>query len=206
MARTAIDALLRDLGAAVIGDTFNQYRERGHDDVAGAPALRLANLRHYLAARDAAEVVAFGEAAGYQGMRWSGIAFTSERDLQQWGAPFRRTCRRERRWSEPSGTIVHKLLDQLSAERRVVLWNMVPTHPHHAGRPLSNRHPTAAEIAVGKTFALRLLETFQPRLTIAVGRVAASVLGDSVPYVRHPANGGAPAFATGMRAALLEIS
>jgi hypothetical protein len=197
-----IDALLRDLGAAAIGSTFNQYRERGPDDVPDAPALRLANLRHYLAERDTADVVALGEAAGYQGMRWSGIAFTSERDLLRWGGPFQRTCRRERLWSEPSGTIVHSLLDRVDAERRVVLWNIVPTHPHRPGQVLSNRRPTVAEIAVGTSFARRLLAAFEPQLTIAIGRVAASVVGEDAAYVRHPANGGASAFTAGMTARL----
>ena len=66
-------------------------REAGPDDVPGAAAIRLANLRAYLAERAGADVVALGEAAGYQGMRWSGIAFTSERDLARWGDPYRPT-------------------------------------------------------------------------------------------------------------------
>ncbi len=91
------------------------------------------NLRAYLAARDTAEVVALGEAAGYQGMRWSGIAFTSERDLARWGAPFRPTSTaRKNGWSEPSGTIVHRVLGELAAEHRVIVWNTVPTHPAQA--------------------------------------------------------------------------
>ena len=69
-----VEALLADLGKARIGRTFNQYRETGPDDVPGAGAIRLANLRAYLEARRGADIVALGEAAGYQGMRWSGIA------------------------------------------------------------------------------------------------------------------------------------
>lgn len=198
-----LDRLLADLARARVGATFNQYREAGKDDLPGAAALRLANLRHYLLARADADVVAVGEAAGYQGMRWSGIAFTSERDLARWGDPYQRTSRaRPGGWSEPSGSIVHRVLGDLGAERRVVLWNTVPTHPHQPGIPLSNRRPRRNEVEAGSLFTRRLLDLVRPRLLVAVGRVAASVLGAQAFYVRHPANAGAAAFTEGMRAAL----
>jgi len=190
-----VDDLLRDIARARIGATFNQYA--GRDG-----AVRLANLERYLAERSGADVLALGEAAGYQGMRWSGIAFTSERDLARWGPPYRATSDRPNGWSEPSGTIVHRVLEELDAERRVILWNTVPHHPHHPGRPLSNRRPTVGEAAAGAAFAERLIELVQPRLVLAVGRIAEGVLGDRAVYIRHPANGGASAFAAGITAAL----
>jgi uracil-DNA glycosylase len=190
-----MDGLLDDLRRARIGATFNLYT--GADG-----AVRLANLRRYLDERRSADVVALGEAAGYQGMRWSGIAFTSERDLLRWGDPYRLTSDRPAGWSEPSGTIVHRVLERLEAERRVVLWNTVPHHPHHPGRPLSNRRPSAAEVAAGAAYAERLLEQLQPRLVLAVGRIAEGVLGDRAGYIRHPANGGATEFAAGISRAL----
>jgi hypothetical protein len=198
----ALGRLLADLAAANIGTTFNQFRDTGPDDVPDGAAIRLANLRHYLDERAGADVLAVGEAAGYQGMRWSGIAFTSEADLLRWGDPFRRSSRRPRPWKEPSGTIVHGVLVELDAETRVVLWNTVPTHPYLPGRPLSNRRPTRAEIAAGATFVEGLIEILQPRQLIGVGRIAAAVLGERAIYVRHPAQAGATAFRLGMRAAL----
>jgi uracil-DNA glycosylase len=197
----AIDALLDDLSQAAIGATFNQFRDAGPDDLPDAPALRLANLRHYLDERVAADVIAVGEAAGYQGMRWSGIAFTSEFDLLRWGDPYRRTSRRARPWKEPSGTIVHGVLEELVAERRVILWNTVPTHPHLPGKPLSNRRPSQAEIAAGRAFVERLLGIVQPRLLVGVGRIACEALPEAQ-YVRHPAQSGATEFRRGMRALL----
>jgi hypothetical protein len=198
----AIDALLADLSKATIGATFNQFREVGPDDAPDAAGIRLTNLRHYLAERVRADVVAVGEAAGYQGMRWSGIAFTSEFDLLRWGDPYRRSSRRPRPWKEPSGTIVHGVLDEMGAERRVILWNTVPTHPFLPGQPLSNRRPTRPEVATGLAFALRLIDIVRPRLVVGVGRIAADTLGSRAVYVRHPAQSGATAFRAGMRAQL----
>jgi len=196
-----VERLLAELNRLRIGATFNQYAEAGPDDVPGAAAIRLENLRAYLAERPGADVVCLGEAGGYQGMRWSGIAFTSERDLLRWGAPYRTTCA-ARTWSEPSGTIVHRVLAELGAEHRVILWNTVPTHPHRPGEPLSNRRPTTAEVEAGAPLAMRLVELVRPRTVVAVGRIAESVLPAGTAYVRHPANAGGPAFREGMRAIL----
>ena len=196
-----MDDLLAELPRLRIGATFNQYAESGPDDLPGAAAIRVENLRAYLAERAGADVVCLGEAGGYQGMRWSGIAFTSERNVLGWGLPYRPTCA-ARTWSEPSGTIVHKVLEELGAERRVILWNTVPTHPHRPGVPLSNRRPTIAEVEAGAPLAMRLIELVQPRTVVAVGRIAESVLPPGTVYVRHPANAGGPAFREGMRAIL----
>ena len=196
-----MERLLAELTRLRIGATFNQYADAGPDDVPGAAAIRLENLRAYLAERPGADVVCLGEAGGYQGMRWSGIAFTSERDLLRWGAPYRTTCA-ARTWSEPSGTIVHKVLAELGAEHRVILWNTVPTHPHRPGEPLSNRRPTTAEVEAGAPLAMRIVELVRPRTVVAVGRIAESVLPAGTAYVRHPANAGGPAFREGMRAIL----
>ncbi|HET7170221.1 MAG TPA: uracil-DNA glycosylase [Gaiellales bacterium] len=196
-----MEHLLAELAGLRIGATFNQYADAGPDDVPDAPCIRLENLRAYLGERAGADVVCLGEAGGYQGMRWSGIAFTSERDLLRWGPPYRATCA-ARTWSEPSGTIVHKVLAELGAERRVILWNTVPTHPHRPGEPRSNRRPTVAEVAAGAPLAMRLIELVRPRTVVAVGRIAESVLPVGTAYVRHPANAGGPAFREGMRAIL----
>jgi len=203
--RAPLDALLQDLSQATIGTTFNQFGEAGTDDLPDAPAIRLANLRCYLGERSTADVVAVGEAAGYQGMRWSGIAFTSEFDLLRWGEPYRRTSRRPRPWKEPSGTIVHGVLEELGAERRVILWNTVPTHPHLPDKPLSNRRPTRIEIAAGRAFVDRLVGIVRPRILIGVGRIACEALPEAR-YVRHPAQSGATEFRHGMRALLRAAS
>ncbi len=185
-----------------IGATFNQFHDAGPDDVANAPSIRLANLRHYLEQRRDADVIAVGEAAGYQGMRWSGIAFTSEFDLLRWGHPYRRSSRRPRPWKEPSGTIVHGVLEELGAEQRVILWNTVPTHPYLPGKPLSNRRPTREEITAGRIFVERLVDIVHPQVLIGVGRIACAALPEAL-YVRHPAQSGATAFRSGMREILI---
>ncbi len=77
----------------------------------------------------------------------------------------------------------------------MLLWNVVPTHP---GTVTSNRPPSRTEICAARSF---LEEIVGGRRAIAVGRVAADALG--APYVRHPAHGGARAFAEGLRRTLV---
>jgi uracil-DNA glycosylase len=163
-----MNRLVEALAEARIGSTFNQY--------ARSP-LRRERLRRYLEERSGASILLVGEAAGYNGARVSGIAFTSERQLTGTGP------------AEISATIVHRTLAALGITDDVLLWNLVPTHPHRPGVPLSNRRPTAAEIAGGLPFVERIAKG---RRVLAVGRLAQQALG--APYVRHPSHGGATEF------------
>ena len=169
------ERFVRDLAAARIGATFNFYR-----DGEGA-GVRRVRLVEYLASRERARLLLVGEAAGYRGARVSGLPFTSERQVS--GAPP----------SEATATIVQRVLAELGLADDVLLWNVVPTHPHLPDRPDSNRPPTRAEAAAGARF---LAELARGRHVVAVGRVAQRLLG--VRYVRHPSHGGAAAFRDGL--------
>jgi Uracil DNA glycosylase superfamily len=188
----ALDALVDDLASARLGATFNQYAQTGGDDAGPeAPAIRRENLRRQLRALGRAPVVAVAEAAGWRGARYSGLVLLCERQLGPDG-PYRRSSRHPLGWSEPSATIVQSALAAGGWEGSVLLWNLVPTHPLGPVAH-SNRRPTRAEIDGGVAFARRLLDTVRPRHVVAIGRLAAAALGDGVPCVRHPANGGATA-------------
>jgi uracil-DNA glycosylase len=167
---------VKALASARIGATYNQY--------ADSP-LRRRRLADYLGGRRRASIVLVGEAAGYNGARVSGIAFTSERQLTGTGP------------AELSATIVHRTLAELGIAEDVLLWNLVPTHPHRPGVASSNRRPTAAEIAAGLPFVRRVAEG---RRVLAVGRLAERALG--APYVRHPSHGGASEFRATLAACL----
>ena len=98
--------------------------------------------------------------------------------------------------AEATATIVQSVLRELGLVERVLLWNLVPTHPHRPGQPRSNRRPTRAEVAGGAPFVAELA---RGRRVVAVGRPAQAALGG--PYVRHPSHGGAREF----RVRLLEL-
>ncbi len=166
--------MIRRLAAAQIGSTFNQYAES---------SLLRRRLAGYLERRAGAELLLVGEAAGYRGARVSGIPFTSERLLTGSGL------------AEASATIVHRVLDELGLSEHVLLWNVVPTHPHRPGEPDSNRRPRTAEIEASRPF-LELLAA--GRQVVPVGRVAEAALGTS--GIRHPSHGGAHEFRAGLAA------
>jgi uracil-DNA glycosylase len=170
-------ALVDRLARATIGETFNFYREgRGAE-------LRRARLCAHLESRLASPFVLVGEAAGYRGARISGVPFTSERQVSG-SSP-----------AEATATIVHDVLAKLGVAEDVLLWNLVPTHPHLDGDHVSNRRPTRREVEAGRPF---LEELVRGRRAIAVGRLAHAALGGT--YVRHPSHGGAVAFRAGVSA------
>jgi len=162
------------LAAARIGATFNQYADS---------ELRCERLEQYLQERRRANVLLVGEAPGYRGARVSGIPFTSERQLSGSGP------------AEATATIVQRTLAEFGLEERVLLWNLVPTHP---GTSESNRQPTRAEVEQSDAF---LRELADGRRVVAIGRLAHARLGG--PYVRHPSHGGAAAFRAGLAETLL---
>lgn len=191
-----IQSFVASLATARPGSLVNPYAfEDPALDRPGGAAIRAANLRAYLTARIGRTdlLLLVGEAPGYQGARFSGLAFTSERSLPAAA----RSSRRPEGWQEPSATIVHGSLAVLGLEERTVLWNAVPFHPA-AGMPLSNRAPTRAELAIGRPYLAAIIEMLRPAVIAAVGRSAASVLPVGTPILRHPAHGGARLFRAGL--------
>jgi uracil-DNA glycosylase len=168
--------LVEELTGARIGATFNFYR-----DGDGAE-LRRGRLLAYLERRCDAPFLLVAEAPGYRGTRVSGVPLTSERLLTGHGP------------AEATATIVHRVLAELGLEEHVLLWNVVPTHPHRPGRPDSNRPPTRSEVDAAGRYLDRLAAG---RRVVPVGRLAHAVLGGE--YVRHPSHGGAAEFREGLR-------
>jgi uracil-DNA glycosylase len=160
------------LARAQIGATFNQYADS---------ELRRERLTRYLGEWAGARYLLVGEAAGYRGARVSGLPFTSERQLTGTGP------------AEATATIVRRTLTELGLADDVLLWNVVPTHPHRPGEPMSNRPPAKTEVEEAMRFLAPLAAG---RRTIAIGRLAHSILGG--PYVRHPSHGGAAQFRSGL--------
>lgn len=205
---TSLKLAKRLVGTLPIGrqGLFNPWAEVCPDDVGeNGPGLKLAHLASHLNCD--ARLILCGEAVGYQGCRHSGIAFTSERLILEGRIPrisqpaSRLTCR-ERPFSEPSATIVWGTLERLGLADKTVLWNALQMHPFKGENIRSNRTPSPAEIALGKPAMEILVDAFPRAKVVAVGRKAEALLEEmgikAAGAVRHPANGGAKAFAAGI--------
>lgn len=193
---------------------FNPWRDfdPANDFGPEAPQIRRDNLLEYLRLRlNAAKVLLIGEAPGYQGAKRCGIAMTSERILLDRvpevpsnfviGKRGRQTSRPEvlpNGAAEPTATIAWKQMLQLGYKpHEFVFWNAFPCHPHKPGQPLTNRAPTAADVAAASHVLPAMLHLFPGARVVAVGNVAKRTLeamGVVAPCVRHPANGGATKF------------
>lgn len=199
-------ALVESLPVGIPG-VFNPWRETCECDTErNTQEAKLERLACHLDC--VPELILVGEAPGYQGCRYSGIAFTSERlvlegVIPRVGTPEGRLCTRRLPFSEPSATVVWSTLKELGIEKEVILWNAVQLHPHHAGDPWSNRRPSQAELDWGKPGMRLLRDTFEHARIVTVGQTAAGLLRNmGIPVeaaVRHPAFGGATEFRAGMR-------
>ena len=224
MTTTSVDGLLALLKRSPGGAVFNPWWQHDIDNDIGsqAPRIRREQLRAYLSERiGTARVALVGEAVGYRGGHFSGIAMTSERMLlgaktndgieprsifasrepQQTSKP----TNHPRGFAEPTASIVWSTLLELDISAdRFVLWNAFPWHSYdpRAGM-LSNRTPTKAELAAGLPVLDAFLALFACERVVALGRLAASQLaslGLTAECVRHPASGGAALFRDQMRA------
>lgn len=203
LARSLIETLPHGLTGL-----FNPWRDHCQQDLPiNSPEAKLERLALHLDCDP--EFICCGEAPGYLGCRHSGIAFTSERLLRLGAIPRinafqHRLTSRHLPFSEPSATIVWKTLHQLDIADRTILWNAVQLHPHKPGDPASNRTPLPSEVALGKPALRLLVEAFPKAKFVAVGKKAEGLLFEmgikTAGSVRHPANGGATEFASGLKA------
>ncbi len=199
-------SLIETLPAGLPG-LFNPWKDQCPHDAAGnGPVEKLERLSLHLDC--APEFILAGEAPGYQGCRYSGIAFTSERLLGEGAIPripalAGRLSIRRLPFSEPSATIVWKTLYRLGIAERTILWNAMQLHPYRTDNLWSNRTPSPSEIRLGEPALRLLIEAFPSAKIIAVGKKSEGLLREmAIPIagsVRHPANGGASDFAAGLK-------
>jgi len=218
MSAESLEKFIRLLKKSPSGAVFNPWWQIDKENDIGphAPRIRREQLYAYLGKRlGEARLAILGEALGYRGGHFSGIAMTSERILLERkkipglepkhvlaGITPRRTSKPikcSQGFSEPTATIVWSTLLRLGlAPDEFVLWNAFPWHSFklHAGM-LSNRMPTQAERSAGRPVLKVFLGLFPCKQVVALGRVAAAALEDlpaPASYLRHPASGGAKLF------------
>ena len=194
------DALQQFSGPGV----FNPWAEGDPLDLDGGPVARLQRLRCHFDVDPL--LVLIGEAAGYQGCHFSGMAFTNERLMLEGRIPRitvdGRFTTRPRPWCEPSATVVWGALHTHGVAARTVLWNSFAWHPYRDGNPYSNRAPTRAELEAGREVLDGVLGAFTGARVVAVGQVAGRTLRslgrEPAAVLRHPSMGGANQFRAGL--------
>lgn len=197
-----IDALVALPGSERL---FNPYAE-GHVGW----EIRRDNLTRYLSdmQRRQPDTVMVFEAPGYRGCKLSGIPVTSERimlrGIGKWGLfgdGYAQTSDVPNGVAEMTASILWETLQEY-ADQPPLIWNTVPLHPHKPGEPMSNRTPTISEQRAGAVMINAMLDVFQPKRILAVGRIAQAMLAErgyaAIP-IRHPSQGGKPDFVRGIK-------
>lgn len=197
-----------ELATHKLAGTFNPWRECCPQEISdsGFEARKERLVTHF--ENSQAQYVLVGEAPGYQGCRYSGVAFTSERLLLEGAIPFMpdlgqmRISRRKRPFSEPSATIVWGALHEHGIADKTLLHNAFPYHPEGSKGIHSNRTPTELERKFGLELLSLFFNVFSGMKVAALGNTASkslSELGIKHIKLRHPANGGATKFRNGLR-------
>jgi hypothetical protein len=189
-------------------DLFNQYQSVHENlDLSDAASVRRRNLRNYFDSfSEKPPVLLVGEAAGPWGCRFSGVAFTGEKQLCENSVPFpgERSSRNNPEYpirrSQPFISTSAKIFwDVLKPHHpKFFVWDCVPFHPHVEGALLSIRTPRKDEIKEFSEFLDKIIEVIKPAKILAIGRPAQNALSKDSIYVRHPANGGGKKFREGM--------
>ncbi len=167
-----------------------------------ADKTRQANLKNYLASfPHSPKILLLGEAPGPWGCRFSGIAFTSERQLAHQALPFNGepTSIYDPPVAERSATTVWGTLAAHHPD--FFLWNTLPFHPHHPDKPLTIRTPKTQEIKQFLPYLDRIIELINPEQILAIGRKAEQGLNKlerPCTYIRHPSFGGTKRFQDGV--------
>lgn len=214
----SVDTFIEGLRECPTGNLFNPWwqNDTENDDYSNSAEIRRHQLKFYLSERlEKTRLLLVGEALGYQGGHFTGIAMTSERMLLGHLASKglrpehvftamqpSRTSRADVKkdgFVEPTATIVWgHMLEASHDPYSFVIWNALPWHPYQPGKGmLSNRTPQDSELAAGHKHLIALIELMQPQKIVAVGEKAAAQLALlKIEHfkVRHPANGGATKF------------
>ncbi len=195
---------------------FNPWKDQDKDnDLENAPQIRCENLKNYLLDRHNAKYILIGEAPSYQGCKFSGIPFMSERILLGEHSKvkfinkdnsYKRTSNGEKKkgktYTENSATMVWSKMNELLDEKDWVAWNVFPFHPPKIGNSLSNRTPSDDEIKKIKEILEEFLKLFDNSKIIPVGKKSYYGLGISgivnEKPVSHPANGRRKEFDKGI--------
>ena len=202
------------VGSGVFNPWYDVDKENDINEA--CPRVRRHQLSAYLIERiGQGATMLVGEALGYQGGHFTGIAMTSERILlggqnKNGISPDhvftnitpQRTSRPEVKtmgFSEPTATIVWGHLINAGLDpQKFILWNAFPWHPYNTKKGmLSNRTPTESELKTGVGILNQLIDITGAVNIIAVGEKSIAVLrqaGIDATKVRHPANGGAAKF------------
>lgn len=222
MPQISVQKLIDNLAHNPGGTIFNPWYDVDpvNDIDEDSPQIRRRQLTQYLKERvDTAKYLLIGEAIGYQGGHFSGMAMTSERILlghkQKDGVEpehvFRqiqpkRTSKpeiKEKGFSENTATIVWKIFAEQKLDTyQFVIWNAFSWHPYDENKGLlSNRTPTRGELESAIPNVKMFLDIFNAAKPLAVGEHAHSILsgiGIQCEKLRHPAHGGANDFKDGL--------
>lgn len=186
---------------------FNQYNDNDpRVDLSTASEIRKENLKGYFESfTDEPRILLIGEAPGPWGCRFSGVPFTSERQLTEEVLPFYgkqsskhnldKVKNKKVPFTSNTSAIFWEVMKRYHP--KFFVWNCVPFHPHKSNDILGLRTPTRNEQKKYFEILKGTVDIVNPDKILAVGKRALGSLksiGCPCIYIRHPSFGGAREF------------
>lgn len=182
------------------GNLFNQYNQINLNyDGDNADLIRQHNLIQYIEQLSKPIKIMFiGIAPGYNGCRFSGVPFTSERILlgmkksnfflhQNYSQ-----SSKEHPYTEVSATKIWTSFSRYIPQnelKHIFMWNIVPFHPYKQNKPLTNRDPEKQELEQYEKITLDIIDILQPEKICCFGNIPQDRLINSynnITYAKHP--------------------
>ena len=189
---------------------FNPYNDQTEAfDRPGAINTRRENFRAYLSCYEhMPRIFLLAEAPGPWGCRFSGVPLVSEALLEDPAFPIHgaATSLADKPHGEYTANIYWRVLGPYFPQ--FFTWNSVPFHPYKEGKPMSIRNPGNKEVLVYTETLRKILDVIQPEKVLAIGRKAEYAyrkIDINCTYIRHPSQGGAKKFETGINEVIREV-
>ena len=181
-------------------ELFNHYKDIDENyDKKDANKLRIKNLKTYIESFNQKPKFLFiGEAPGFRGCRFSGIPFTSEKQLVDKNFHLNGLqTSKNKPFSESTATIFWSIMEQ--HHNKFFIWNAIPFHPHKKNDICKNRPPRKKELQQFENFLKELISLIKPEYEkiISIGKKAEKILNElkiDKKYIRHPSHGGKSSF------------
>lgn len=171
---------------------FNPWSEFDESDISSnAPKLRVENLKRYLLNQKNAKYILIAESPS-TGARYSGIALTSEKVINQNNLDYNYTSKKSQNSKYVYELSAKKVWDEiLKSENKFVLWNAFAFNIHEK----ENRwfeNPSEEELYQNLDLLNNFLSMFKNAKIIAVGKTAQNALNilkfKDFESMRHPSN------------------
>ena len=169
---------------------FNPWLNFDESDILKANEIRCQNLEKYLLNIENPKYILIAESPS-KGARYTGIAMTSEKVINEYKLPFQYTSANYKKYKKGESTANKVWKEIVKSDNSFVLWNAFAFNIHmHPNKWFET--PLPEELIQNKNILEQFIDLYPNAKIIALGSTAESALNiigvDNIESIRHPSN------------------